>query len=152
MSTAEHRRKRGVIKRSITYLNKRLTELEESTEAPDEVRCRTQRLSTRLQELDSEFRAIHYQIVGGIAEDDEAALDSEQSALDKHDGDVDGYSVRIQQLIMATTDTTPPATTDVSDKHSSLTHILDYLEESLQNIETALAEDDLTDVALIQQY
>ena len=57
--------------------------------------------------------------------------------------------MRIQQLLAATK---VPDATNIADKRSSLVRILAYLEESLQSIETALAEEGLSDLALIQQY
>lgn len=151
MSTATtDRRKRGVVKRSIANLNKRLIELEASTEAPDEVHCHAQRLQDRLQALDTEFRSLHYQIVESIDESEKETIDTEQATLDKHDTDVDSYSVRIHQLFVATA--TSSTTAGAPDKSSSLTRILDSLKKSFQDIGSALAGKDLTDVALIQQY
>lgn len=152
MTTAsDYRRKRGVVKCSITSLSKRLTELEESTDSAESVHSHVQRLSTRLQNLDSEFRTIHYQIVGAIAEGEDETLDGEQATLDKHDIDVDGYSVRIQQLLFATMTTSVSTTADSSDKRRSLARVIAYLEESLQSIKAAF-DEELTDMALVQQY
>ena len=62
MSNTEARRKRGVVRRSITNLHKRLAEIEGS---PDHAEAHqyAQRLSSRLTGLDTEFKAIQYNIL-----------------------------------------------------------------------------------------
>ena len=55
----EIRRKRGVVRRSITNLRKRLADLE-SLEDKAEAHRRALRLSSRVTELDSEFKSLQY--------------------------------------------------------------------------------------------
>ena len=49
------RRRRGVVKASITRLNTRLTELETKVHEPS-ILSHTQKLSAKLESLDSEFK------------------------------------------------------------------------------------------------
>ena len=103
-----------------------MTELEELTDKT-EAHCHVQRLSTRL-----------------------ATLDSEQSTLDKHDGDVDILSIHIQRLLAATN----PNSTSSSNEHKSLSRNLALLDESLETIDVAVnsLSPETEDLALIQQY
>ena len=113
MMSSEIRRRRGVVRRSITNLGKRLTELEELTDKT-EAYCHAQRLSTRLATLDSEFKSLQYELMATIDETDEESIASEQSALDKHDGDIDILSIRIQRLLAATN---PNSTSSSNTNH-----------------------------------
>ena len=146
---SEIRRRRGVVRRSITNLGKRLTELEELTDKT-EAHCHAQRLSTRLATLDSEFKSLQYELMATIDKTDEESIASEQSALDKHDGDVDILSIRIQRLLAATN----PNSTSSSNEHKSLSHNLALLVKSLETIDVAVnsLSPKTEDLALIQQY
>ena len=54
-----------------------------------------------------------------IKEEDTAAIETEQSSLDKHDTDIDTLLVRIQQLLIVTN----PNSSVFSDKCVSLSRI-----------------------------
>ena len=56
------RRRRGIVKASITRLNTRLTELETKVHEPSTL-SHAKKLSAKLESLDSEFKVHHYGIV-----------------------------------------------------------------------------------------
>ena len=89
------RKRRGVVKASITRLSSRLKELESKAEEPA-THDHAQRLATRLDTLDAEFKTHHFALIDLI--DDEETLGKEQDALDQHDDDVTTLAVRLQQL------------------------------------------------------
>ena len=146
---SEIRRRRGVVRRSITNLGKRLTELEELTDKT-EAYCHAQRLSTRLTTLNSEFNSLQYELMATIDEREEESIATEQDALDKHDEDIDVLSIRIQRLLAATNLTSASS----SNEHKSLSRNLTHLEETLKTIDVALnsLSPETEDLALIQQY
>ena len=141
-------RKRGFVRRSITNLGKRLTDLKVWTDKT-EAHHHAQRLFARLETLDTEFKAVQYEIVSAINESDEESIAAEQEALDRHDEDIDALSVRIQRLLH---DTNP--STESSGEQRSLSRSLAILEKSLQTINAALESlpPESDDLALIQQY
>ena len=95
-SLAMQKKRRGVVRASLTRLNTKLTELEGSTDQSGTLDL-ARRLSTRLEVLDSEYKHHHYAIVDLIDEDE--ALQREQDALDEHDDNVALLGIRIQRLI-----------------------------------------------------
>ena len=147
--SSEARRKRGFVRRSITNLGKRLTDLEVWTDKT-EAYHHAQRLFARLETLDTEFKAVQYEIVSAINESDEESIAAEQEALDRHDEDIDALSVRIQRLLLNTN----PSSTESSGEQRSLSRSLAVLEKSLQTINAALESlpPESDDLALIQQY
>lgn len=84
---ANLRKRRGVVRSSITRLGDRVSELEET---PDQPRTpdRARQLLTKLQTLDSDFRTVHLELIDLIDEANTDALDAEQERLDKLDDDV----------------------------------------------------------------
>ena len=96
---ALHKKRRGVARASLTKLNTKLTELEMSAGNPNTLSI-ARGLATRLETLDTEFSIHHLSIVDLI--DDDAALDTEQGALDDYDN-ISQMGVRIQKLSAATT-------------------------------------------------
>ena len=99
-TTAALRRRRGVTKASITKLSTRLSELETKVDDPMTL-GHAQKLLTKLESLDSEFKQQHLTVIDSIPED--AQLDDnlvkEQDELDEHDLMVHGLSLRLEQLI-----------------------------------------------------
>ena len=79
------RKRRGVVRGSITRLATRLRELEEITDQPRTADHASQLLA-KLESLDGEFKAIHFEIIDLIDESED--LEKEQTVLDKHDDDV----------------------------------------------------------------
>ena len=77
-----HKKRRGVVRASVTHLNTKFSELESSFGGPDNldiIKC----LTTRLDALNTGFKVHHLAIVDLI--NDEEALQEEQDALDEHD-------------------------------------------------------------------
>ena len=91
------RKRRGVIRASLTRLRTKLSELEGALEQPGTVDA-AKRLLARLEDLDKDFKVHHFAIVDLI--EDEESLQGEQEAFDNHD-DVIQLWVRLQQLISA---------------------------------------------------
>ena len=87
------KKKRGIVKRSITRLVKTLKTLEATPHAP-----RVVDLVTKLEGLDKDFRSVHYDIVD-LFEEDSEDLEKEHEVLDKHEDDVTATSLRLQKLI-----------------------------------------------------
>ena len=146
--SSEARRKRGFVRRSITNLGKRLTDLKvwtDKTEAYHHAQC----LFARLETLDTEFKAVQYEIVSAINESDEESIAAEQEALDRHDKDLNALSVPIQQLLHNTN-----LSTESSGEQRYLSRSLAVLEKSLQTINAALESlpPESDDLAPIQQY
>ena len=90
LTTAVLRRRRGVTKASTTKLSTRLSELEAKVEDPATL-SHAQKLLTKLESLDSEFKRQHLMVIDSIPEDDQLDdnLTKEQDELDEHDIIVD---------------------------------------------------------------
>lgn len=88
---SNYKKKRGVVRTSVTRLCTRLAGLE----GPDAAR----RLTTTLQTLAAEFRVHHYAIIE--LTDDETALENEQDLLDKHDDEIAQLTTRVEKLVAA---------------------------------------------------
>ena len=142
------RKKRGVVRRSITNLGKRLIELEGLADK-NEAFHHAQRLSTRLVALDTEFKTVQYDLISTINETDDAAIASEQQALDEHDEMIDTLSVRIQRLLDGTN-----SSTEATSEQKALSRSISALEKSLQAIHTTLESlpSEVDDLTLVQQY
>ena len=140
------RKRRGVVKASITCLSSRLTELESMVEEPD-THDHAQRLSTKLETLDAEFKTHHFAAIDLI--DDYGTLGREQETLDQHDDDVTSLAVRLQKLITASS-----ATPTNSDHRKVLMHKLQHLEKSLtvvsENVSSLSSRPE--DVCRLQQH
>ena len=67
------RRKRGVDCASITKLSSRLAELGEMSNR-ESANYHAQRLSTRLNTLDSEFKSLHFELVNVIDDGDNETM------------------------------------------------------------------------------
>ena len=106
------RRRRGVVKASITRLVTKLEELETKVTEPSTL-GHAQKMTQKLESLDSEFKGHHYVVVDSIADDEhvEANLAKEQDILDQHDSDVANLLVRLEQLVAsckANAESAPP--------------------------------------------
>lgn len=89
------RKRRGVVRASLTRLRTRLAELEHAPDQPGTLDS-ARRLLSKLETLDKDFKVHHLAIVDLT---DEGALPEEQETLDTHDDDVGQLEARIQQLI-----------------------------------------------------
>ena len=138
------RKRRGVVRASITRLANRLDDLEGTT---DDVATRdaAQRMSQKLKELDSEFKTYHYNLIDHI--DDDETLGKEQTVLDEHDDTIAALDTRIKRLIAACSSKEEPAT------HKAASRKLLHLERSLSSISDAiLSLTSESEPCLIQQY
>lgn len=143
------RKKRGVVRASITKLDTRLSELERKSDRSG-VHDQALLLSTRIKALDSEFNNLHFALIDTIKDDETELLDTEQKALDEHDETIDGLTIRIQHLITASGPT-------VSSELKALVNRLRHLGESITDVDKALdgllaIDEDKRDIALIQTY
>ena len=88
------RKRRGVVRASITRLGNRLKDFEAASDRPDASSHATQ-LSTKLSALDEDFRALHLQLIDHISAEDVGELMKEQEILDGHDDNVTSLSIRL---------------------------------------------------------
>ena len=91
------RRRRGVSRASITRLGNRLGDLEGMTSDVNTLDL-AQQLKKKLENLDSEFKTHHYNLIDVV---DDSHLEAEQTILDEHDEDLAMLTIRIQHLIEA---------------------------------------------------
>ena len=129
------RRRRGVVKASLTRLKTRLTELEAKVREPSTL-SHAHKLSPKLESLDAEFKAHHYAIVDMLADDDnlEDNLAKEQDELDQHDNNIAELSVRLEELVAGCTPRSHSAAYNVAARG------LTDLRERLAVISSALAK------------
>ena len=143
-SLATNRKRRGVVRASLTRLRHRLAELEGTSDQPGTLEA-AKRTMTRLEVLDGEFKVHHYAIVDHT--EDEAALHDEQEALDGHDDDVAQLGLRIQQLMAAC------STPDSSPRKVSAKRLA-RLQRKLISISDTITSlpSDSDNVCLLRQY
>ena len=125
-SAATLRKRRGVVRASITRLGTRLKELEETSDqprTPDHAR----QLLTKLQSLDEDFKKHHFELIDIIDGDED--LEREQS-IDKHDDDITSLSICLQILLAPSKTPVAPAT----DGRKLLSRKLAHLESGLSRI------------------
>ena len=115
----------------------------ESTPDVDHV----QRLATKLEELDKDFKALQLDIIDLLEEDSESMV-KEQDALDIHENDVTAASLCLKKLVKPSS----CSADTVGEKQSS--RKLACVERCLLETDKALAsvKDDHDDVSLIEQY
>ena len=89
---SSNKKKRGVVRASITRLHTRISDLETS---PDTDLAR--RLTTRLETLVAEFKVHHYSIIDLL--EDEDALEREQEILHDHEDEVAQLIVRLDKVV-----------------------------------------------------
>ena len=139
------KRKRGVVKRSITRLLNNLKTLETTRDAASVVDQAKQAM-TKLESLDKDYRSVHYEIVDQLEEGPD--LDREHEVLDQHEDDVTDASLRLQRLIAA-----KPSAVDAGSERAS-SRKLARVESRIKATEEALAliKEDHDDVSLLEQY
>ena len=71
------RRRRGVVKGSITRLAKRVQEFEDKEELTKSDISAIKRQRKKLDELNAEFKKLHYAVVDHSSDDDEETLEKE---------------------------------------------------------------------------
>ena len=143
---ANAKKRRGVARASLTRLTTRLKELEGNAGGErvlDLVQCMSQKLS----DLDAEFQTQHRTVID-LIDDDDDALAKEQEILDAHDDLVTELSVRVKQVISASS---------LSANESSCriaTRKLSHLQKSLNSIASAIGDGSSppSDMCLLKQY
>jgi len=81
-NVANLKKRRGVVRASITRLTKRLRDLEKDATNPITLDL-ARGLTRKLEGLDADFRTHHHALIDLI--DDEGTLQEEQAILDEHD-------------------------------------------------------------------
>ena len=143
---ANAKKRRGVARASLTRLNTRLKDLEGDAGEPKTLEL-AQRFSQKLSDLDSEFRTHHHALIDLI--DDEETLAKEQETLDAHDDLVAELSVRVKQVIAASSPSSNESTRRI------LSRKLLHLEKSLTSIASIIsgtASAPPSDTCLLRQY
>ena len=120
------RKRRGVVRASITLLTTRLKELEDADPELDTPK-HAQQLLGKLKSLDEEFRGLHYDVIDLIDDGSEDTVEAEQVILDKHDDDVSALTVRLKSLSAATV-------SPVADARKALSRRLSRLRTGLRRI------------------
>ena len=101
-----HKKRRKVVRASLTKLSTKVTDLESNPSAPGVLES-AQNLSKKLKTLEEDFKTHQLKIMD--LTDAEESLIDEQQALDDNDDIVSELSIRIQRLV---TSATPSMTTD----------------------------------------
>ena len=131
---SSNRRRRGVVRASITRLGGRLAELEGQPALSLADRLTAKQLLANLEELDAEYRAYHLAVVDLV---EDGALEAEQAMLDEHDDCVINMTTRLQQLIVVPTGAAPTEETEAGRRqllHKRLCHV----EKNLQPVADAV--------------
>uniref|UniRef100_A0A1X7VKF3 DUF5641 domain-containing protein n=1 Tax=Amphimedon queenslandica TaxID=400682 RepID=A0A1X7VKF3_AMPQE len=149
IATLSHslRKKRGVIRSSITRLGTKLKELEDSSHLPTTT-GQAEQIAAKLHKLDAEFKDLHLQIVDVTeAEDD---LEREQDILDKHDDRISDFQLRVSEVCTASSTRTP---VDAPEK-VIISRRLSRLEKNLTAAHTIISSlpDSHDDTSLFEQY
>ena len=126
----ELRKRRGIVRASITRLDKCLKDLEGTPDQPG-VNDRAKQLAAKLEGLEHDFKISHLQLIDLI--DDEDELEQEQEVLDRHDDDVASLTVRLQKFMTASSSS---ATPDAGKK--APTQKLSRLDRNLSNTNNSL--------------
>ena len=138
------RKKRGIVKHSITRLVNTLKTLEITPTAPG-FADQAKQLVTKLG-FDKDFRSLHYE----ISESSRKILmiSRKHEVLDKHEDDVTATSLRLLKLITCSSSVMDATTERASSRK------LSCVERRLRATNDALAllKEDHDDVALLEQY
>lgn len=147
-----NRKRRGVIRASITRLGGRVAELEGKETLSSGDRLAAQRLLPKLEGLDSEFKNYHLAVVDLVGDD---ALGAEQATLDEHDDRVADFTTRIEQLCAATTGHPTTSTPSEVSSSSILTKRLCRVEKNVLCVVEAVGAmrpESEVDSCLLHQY
>ena len=145
------RRRRGVVRASLTRLDSRVAELEGKGEISAGDRLAAQRFLRKLDSLDSDFKSHHFAIVDLVDGD---SLEAEQGVLDEHDDKVADLAVRMQQLAADPSIASSPSSNGL-DPRVRLDKRLGRLERELELIASAvdsIGPDSEVDSPLLRQY
>ncbi|XP_064396444.1 uncharacterized protein LOC135343372 [Halichondria panicea] len=142
---AFHKKRRTVVRSSLTKLSTKLTELEANPHDPTLLES-AKNLAEKLKTLEQQFKNHQLSIIDRIEDDN---LMEEQEALDENDDVVSGYSIRIQRLITAATPSTTPDTIRVVTKQLALLQAkVESVSETIHTLDDE--EDDL--VYTLEEY
>ena len=149
LDVAGRRRRRGVVKASITKLMDRVHDLELKVGLSHTDRLEAKRFQERLTNLDAEFRMYHLAVVDLLEE--EGDLVKEQADLDDHDDRVTGLLRRLAHLA------TPEDRAERAkfDPRRSLQRRLSHLEANLRKVSDAVSaavDKTKVDLCLLEQY
>ena len=145
------RKRRGVIRASITRSDGRIAELEGKRALTAADKLFAQNLLQKLGSLDVDFRSYHLAVVDLSGED---AIDEEQAVLDEHDDRLADFTVRLQQLTPSRLPSPPPPSTESeSGRHLSkrLSYLKKELEAVVRGVESTESSEE-TDPCLLAQY
>lgn len=120
------RRRRGIVRRSLTKLDDTVRDLEENSDEEDTV-AHAKLLIESLNQLDSDFKSLHFKVIDLVKDDDEKTMDKEQEHLDRHNDSVSRLKLRLQSLVTATTRTDTAA---ASTARKTLTRKLSHIERN----------------------
>uniref|UniRef100_A0A1X7SDA2 Uncharacterized protein n=1 Tax=Amphimedon queenslandica TaxID=400682 RepID=A0A1X7SDA2_AMPQE len=98
MALSSLHKKRRAAGSPITRLNNQLKDLEADPEVPG-ASDSAKHLLLKLNEAESHFKTLHYQVLDVIDENDDEALRKEQDIVDNHDDIVAALVLRIQNII-----------------------------------------------------
>ena len=149
LDVSGRRRRRGVVKASITKLTDRVLDLESRVALSHTDRLEAKRFQERLTNLDAEFRMYHLAVVDLLEE--EGDLAKEQADLDDHDDRVTDLLRRLTHLA------TPEDRAEKAklDPRQCLQRRLAHLEANLRKVSDAVsaaAEKTEVDRCLLEQY
>ena len=149
LDVSGRRRRRGVVKASITKLTDRVEDLELRVALSHTDRLEAKRFQERLTNLDAEFRMYHLAVVDLLEE--EGDLAKEQADLDDHDDRVTDLLRRLTHLA------TPEDRAEKAkfDPRQCLQRRLSHLEANLRKVSNAVsaaAEKTEVDRCLLEQY
>ena len=145
------RRRRGVVKGSITRLEDRVDKYETKEEITHVDCLAIKRLIKKFESLDDEFRKHHYTIVE-LLEDE--AVDEEQATLDDHDERITDLVERLQQLIIIPEPEVDSPTSAITDASKPLQVQLGRIEKRIGMVNetmTSLIRGPKIDQCLLRQ-
>ena len=136
------KKRRGVVRRSLTKLYGTIRTLEATPDVDH-----AKRLTSKLEELDKDFKSIQFGVVDLLDEDSEE-MEKEQEALDKHEDDVTSASLRLQKLVKLS----PSSVDTTGEKQSS--RKLARIQRRLRETDEALValKEDHDDMPLLERY
>lgn len=134
---SSNRKKRGVVRASITKLRTRVGEVEAAASEEGAV-DKLRRLANRLDTLFEEFKVHHFSVIDLLDEED---LVKEQELFDAQDEDVTQLSLRLEQLMSSGSGQSKMATKRLKQLEKGITSITD-------SVHTFPADGD---VCLLQQ-
>ena len=142
-NAANLKKRRGVVRASITRLTKRLKDLENDATNPITLDL-ARGLTRKLDGLDADFRTHHHALIDLI--DDEDTLQQEQATLDQHDDLVAELTARIEQLIRLCSSASDASPRKIASRRHA------HLKKTLSSMKEAISADDDDDPCLLRQY